>query len=68
MGGVDDLQDEDGMDTILLTVAYNALVENCIYQQDEDTCAEGVRVAHALAERLGLNEEISAALADAFGN
>lgn len=39
-------------DIPLLGAAYNALVENCIYQPDTETQREAYRVIKALRERL----------------
>lgn len=39
-------------DVPLLGAAYNALVENCVFQQDTHTHKEGIRVLKALGERL----------------
>ena len=41
-------------DVPLLTAAYNALSDNCVYEQDVEVRREGLRVLRALGERLGL--------------
>ena len=41
-------------DALLFRAAYDALVENCIYQQTSASQAEGLRIIARLGERLAI--------------
>jgi hypothetical protein len=49
-------------DIPLLTAAYNALVENCVYEPDYETQREAWHVIRGLAERLKIQPTVDVRL------
>lgn len=41
-------------DDLLLRAAYDALVENCVYQQSSATHRQGINTISRLVDRLGI--------------